>query len=102
MVKITHIRARLVRREKYVVERRFIIEITVHEVPRDDRYPDGLKWSLLCFDRIHVNRILMDNHHPKGPHIHIGDKERPYEFQDLETLCWDFRRLIYELMGAMV
>ncbi len=44
----------------------------------------------------------MDNHHPKGPHIHIDDLELPYEFTDLDQLVADFRRLIAEHIGAQI
>jgi hypothetical protein len=45
---------------------------------------------------------LMDNHHPKGPHIHIDDDELPYEFLGLDQLVTDFRRLINEHMGVQL
>jgi hypothetical protein len=44
----------------------------------------------------------MDNHHPKGPHIHINDDELPYEFKDLDQLVADFRQLINEHMGVQI
>lgn len=34
--------------------------------------------------------LLYDNHWPKGPHIHWGDAERPYEFSGVEKLLKDF------------
>lgn len=42
----------------------------------------------------------MDNHHPKGPHVHVDDKEISYSFIDLDQLIVDFRRLILEHMGV--
>jgi len=47
-------------------------------------------------------RVLMDNHHPKGPHIHIDDTELPYAFIDLDRLVEDFRKLITETMGVQI
>jgi len=44
----------------------------------------------------------MDNHHPKGPHIHIDEEELPYEFLDLDRLVMDFRSLISEHMGVQI
>lgn len=44
----------------------------------------------------------MDNHHPKGPHIHIDDEELPYDFTNLDQLVNDFRRLITEHMGVQI
>ena len=95
-------KAKLVRHEKFIVRRRYIIEITVHELPKMDRYPDGLKWGLICVDQISGKKILMDNHHPKGPHIHVDDQELPYEFRDLDALVNDFRKLITEHMGVQI
>ena len=95
-------KATLVRHEKFIVRRRFLIEITVHEVPRSEKYPDGLKWGLLCLDRNSGKRVLMDNHHPKGPHIHIDAKELPYAFTSLDQLVTDFRRLVNEHMGVQI
>lgn len=95
-------KAALIRHEKFIVRRRYLVEVSVHEVPRSERYKDGLKWGLICVDRVDGRRILMDNHHPKGPHIHIGDKEMPYVFVNLDQLTKDFRRLITEYMGVQI
>lgn len=95
-------KARLVRHEKFIVRRRFIIEITVHELPKTKHYPDGLKWGLICLDQLTQKRILMDNHHPKGPHIHIDRDELPYLFKGLDQLVDDFRKLITEHMGVQI
>ncbi len=83
MVVFTNIKTVLVRHQKFIVRRRYLIEIDVHQVSGTDRYPDGLKWGLVCVDRVSGRKVLMDNHHPKGPHIHIDDTELPYDFIDL-------------------
>ncbi|MFN7685883.1 MAG: DUF6516 family protein [Oligoflexia bacterium] len=67
-----------------------------------ERYPDGLKWGLVCIDQAGNKRILMDNHHPKGPHIHVDDTELPYRFTDLDQLVADFRSLVKETMGVSI
>ena len=95
-------KARLVRFEKFVVRRRYTIEISVHEVGRTHKYPDGLKWGLICFDRISGKRVLMDKHHPKGPHLHLDETEVPYQFVDLDQLVVDFRRIVMEHMGVQI
>jgi hypothetical protein len=95
-------KAKLVRHEKFIVRRRYIIEITVHEVPNAKAYPDGLKWGLICVDQLTRKKVLMDNHHPKGPHLHIDNDELPYLFKDLDQLVDDFRRLITEHMGVQI
>ncbi|MEW6055039.1 MAG: DUF6516 family protein [Bdellovibrionota bacterium] len=95
-------KAVLVRHEKLTVRRRYVIEISVHALPRSEKYLDGLKWGLICVDRVTGKRVLMDNHHPKGPHIHIDSDELPYEFTGLDQLIDDFRRLIMEHMGVQI
>lgn len=44
----------------------------------------------------------MDNHHPKGPHIHLDNIEIPYEFISLDKLVDDFRKLILEHLGVQI
>ena len=95
-------KAILVRHEKFIVRKRFTIEISVHQVPRSVKYKDGLKWGLICVDRETGKKVLMDNHHPKGPHIHINDQELPYDFRGLDQLVRDFRQLITEHMGVQI
>lgn len=95
-------KAILVRHEKFIIRRRYVVEISVHQVPKSEKYKDGLKWGLICVDRISGRRILMDNHHPKGPHLHVGDEELKYEFDGLDKLILDFRRLIAEHMGVRI
>ena len=94
--------ATLVRHEKFIVRRRYLIEITVHAIENNARYRDGLKWGLICVDQTTGRRVLMDNHHPKGPHIHIDDEELTYDFVGLDRLVDDFRRLIAEHMGVKI
>lgn len=79
-----------------------MVEITVHEMERSVRYPDGLKWGLICVDSVRKKRVLMDNHYPKGPHIHVDTMELPYDFTDLDQLVTDFRQLITEHLGVQI
>ena len=107
MVCTTNIKAKLVRHEKFILRKRFTIEITVHEITvheikNSKQYPDKLKWGFICVDRVSGKKILMDNHHPKGQHLHIDDLEMPYEFVDLDQLIDDFRSLVTEHMGAHI
>jgi hypothetical protein len=95
-------RASLIRHEKFIVKRRYIIEISVHQLLKSERYPDGLKWGLICIDQRTGRRVLMDNHHPKGPHIHVDDDELHYEFHGLDQLVLDFRRLIHDHLGVQI
>ncbi len=92
----------MVRHEKFIVRRRYVVEISVHQVSKSERYEDGLKWGLICLDQVTGRRVLIDNHHPKGSHIHIDDDEMPYDFQGLDQLVADFRRLINEHLGVQI
>jgi len=44
----------------------------------------------------------MDNHHPKGPHIHLDDQELKYEFIDDDRLIEDFVRLVLEHLEVKI
>lgn len=35
-----------------------------------------------------------DNHKPKGPHLHVGDKELGYLFRGYDELVKDIRKMI--------
>jgi hypothetical protein len=93
-------RAVLVRYEKYIIRRRYLVELTVHQVSDSDRYPDGLKWGLVCIDQRTNRQVLMDNHHPKGPHVHVDDHEVFYEYVDLDQLVTDFKGFVLEHIGV--
>jgi hypothetical protein len=72
------------------------MQLTFHDVKDKKNYPDGIKYGLICYDTKTAKKVLLDNHHPKGPHIHLDDKELPYEFVDEDTLIEDFKRIVYE------
>ena len=42
----------------------------------------------------------MDNHHPKGPHVHLDDRELHYDFVNDEKLFDDFEQLVLDHMGV--
>jgi hypothetical protein len=95
-------KAVLIRHEKFMVRRRYVIEIVVYQISDVERYAGGFKWRLICIDQRDGTRVLMDNHHPKGPHIHIDDDEMSYEFVNLDQLIIDFREMISEHMGVKI
>lgn len=63
-------------------------------MPKSKTYKHGVKYSLFLV--VHGEVIVgMDNHHPKGPHLHLGDQELPYSFHGIPGLLkdfWDFVR----------
>jgi len=66
-----------------------VAELKIWNVPRSKDYPQGRKFSLflVCGGSVLVG---LDNHKPKGPHLHLGDRELPYLFRDAESLLRDF------------
>lgn len=92
--------AELVFWHKARLQERYILEMAIHRVKRSTRYPEGLKYGLILIDLETDVRVLMDNHHPKGHHIHLNDKEIAYHFMNVDRLIQDFKALILEHMGV--
>ncbi|MNK01259.1 hypothetical protein D3C87_190550 [compost metagenome] len=78
---------------------RYVVELTIHELSQNVKYPEGIKYGLICKDLKTGHYVLLDNHHPKGPHLHIGSVELPYEFLDEDKLIEDFKKIVFEEMG---
>lgn len=74
-----------------------IAELKIIQVPISQHYPDGLKYSLFLVLK-HSGKILvgLDNHKPKGHHIHFDHKEESYEFLSMEILIDDFWNYVKE------
>ena len=70
-----------------------VAELKVYEVPSAQHYPDGLKFSMFLVLK-DSGRVLLgfDNHKPKGPHLHLHDREIPYEYNGIDRLVEDFWR----------
>ena len=67
------------------------------KVPTSKHYPEGRKFSLFLVDRVSGEVLVgFDNHKPKGPHIHRGACEEPYEYSGEGVLIEDFWRLVKE------
>jgi hypothetical protein len=93
---LTNMKAILKYSQKLILKNRYVIHLTIHEVSDSKKYPDGIKYGLICADTKSGRKVLLDNHHPKGPHIHLDDLELPYEFIDEDTLIDDFKKLVLE------
>lgn len=76
----------------------YVLEMEIHRVAKSSRYPDGVKYGLVLADLKTKHRVLMDNHHPKGPHIHLNNRELPYRYIDEERLIDDFKKLVLATM----
>ena len=86
---------------KQEIRGRFIVEVKVWRV-NDKRYPYNLKYSLIFVERKTGRRVLMDNHHPKTPHIHLNEVEFPYEFESVGKLLKDFRNYVFYAFGEKI
>ena len=96
---MTNMKAILRYAHKLRIQDRYVVELVIHEVPKTSRQPLGLKFRLVCTNLKSGSRILVDNHQPKGPHIHIDGQELPYEFVNEDKLISDFKELVLERMG---
>jgi hypothetical protein len=95
-------KATLVYRHKSRLQGRYILEMTIHHVGKSSQYPEGIKYGLILVDTKSDRKLLMDNHHPKGPHIHIDNEELPYTFIDETRLIKDFKVLVETYMGVAI
>lgn len=85
--------ARLVLSSKLIDEAGGIEERVIWAVPKSARYPEGVRYRLAYVPKgAEKPAILYDNHHPKGHHRHIGERQLPYDFTGVERLLEDFRR----------
>ncbi len=85
---------------KQKIQNRYILELSIHELAKSAQYPDGIKYGLICIDIKTGKKILMDNHHPKGPHIHIDDTEMEYKYTNDDKLIEDFNMLVFTHLGV--
>ena len=71
-----------------------IAELKVWNVGVSPHYPDGIKYGMFLVHP-HSGSVIfgMDNHKPKGPHLHLGDREEHYDFVSIDDLIEDFWRL---------
>ncbi len=69
----------------------YLVDIKIYKVPEDEFHPEGFQYSLVLIKA--GKRILgYDNHERKGPHIHKGNRELPYDFVDEWQLIGDFQK----------
>jgi hypothetical protein len=85
---------------KNKLQGRYVVEVSIHEVGKSERYPDGIKYGLICNDLRTGEFVLLDNHHPKGHHMHINGVEETYRYVDDDQLVADFQRLVLTHVGV--
>lgn len=84
-------RATLLRHRKWTDERGNLYEIVLWHVERSARHPEGVRYRL-AFIRSGEKKtaLLYDNHHPKGHHRHVEEREETYRFTTVKQLLADF------------
>src|SRR5262249_35563459 len=64
------------------------LEIVVWQVRGTTDYPEGIKYRA-WFSEDGATLFGMDNHKPRGPHLHIRDIEVGYVFRGIDALIED-------------
>ena len=77
-----------------------MVELSIYDVGKSSKYPDGIKYGLVCKDLKTGKLVLFDNHHPKGPHGHINEHEFVYEYVNDDRLIKDFEMLVLKELGV--
>lgn len=78
-------------------DRAAVAELKVWEVGESVHYPDGLKYGMFLVQPETGEIVFgLDNHKPKGPHLHLNGREEPYEFTTVDSLIEDFWRIAAE------
>lgn len=93
-------KARLRYYVKSKIQGRYVMELSIHEVGKSVHYADGIKYGLICKDLKTGDSVLFDNHHPKGPHIHLNDIESVYVYVSDDQLIADFESLVFTHLGV--
>jgi len=87
---------------KRFVEKHFLVEVAVFDIVDIHRYPNGIKYGLICKNILTGARVLFDNHFPKGDHFHIDDQEYDYQYVSYEILYRDFETMVSEHFGVIL
>ena len=70
-----------------------LTEMVVWQVPTDAKHPEGVRYRLAFVPKGNARpAILYDNHHPKGHHKHMRDKQSTYAFSTTQQLISDFKQ----------
>jgi hypothetical protein len=70
-----------------------IFEIIIWKIPISKEYPDGIKYRAWLSEE-GTTLFGLDNHKPKGSHLHVRDVEVEYVFRNLGTLREDVIAMI--------
>ena len=70
-----------------------IFEFVIWQIVKNKDYPEGLKYRAWLSEQ-QKTVFGFDNHRPKGPHLHIGEKEIGYVYRGVEQLKLDIIAMI--------
>lgn len=70
-----------------------ILEVVVWQVGVSKDYPEGIKFRA-WFSEKGTTIFGLDNHKPKGPHLHIREIEIGYVFRGTDSLMEDVTAMI--------
>lgn len=87
---------------KHKVQKKYVMELKIFQIRDDPRYRDGVKYSLVFVEPKTGRRVLMDNHFPKGHHIHLDDREYSNVYISEELLIEKFRELVFSHFGVVI
>jgi hypothetical protein len=74
-------------------QRLSVFEFVVWAIPKSKEYPEGVKYRAWLSEN-GITVFGFDNHKPKGPHLHVGDREVGYVYRGPENLKADIRAMI--------
>lgn len=95
-------KARLLFREKRLLDDGCIIEMKMWRVSITPRTPEGLKYSLVYIDESKRRVLGYDNAHGKGHHRHDASGEMAIEFTTIYDLIRIFLNEVKELRGTPI
>ena len=74
-------------------DRMAVFEFVVWDVGKSIRYPEGLKFRVWLSEN---GKTLfgLDNHFPKGPHLHLRGEETAYVYRGLKELRKDVEAML--------
>lgn len=86
-------KATLLLKQKLTDKDENLKELVVWAVPISEKYPEGVRYRMAFIPAgVESPTVLYDNHHPKGHHKHIDEKETPYRFTSINSLLEDFEK----------
>jgi hypothetical protein len=95
-------RARLVFHKKEVYPDGSLTEIRIWQVNKQSAFPTGVKYAFYFVGPPPEREVIIgyDNHHRKGHHRHVGEKETPITAPSVSVLLQRFRQEVTEHLRA--